>query len=415
MNAKPPLMKTFLACFILATSFIRLHAQSPTVSVDVRYRIDPKDSTIPAQQLFISRLDDGFSIADKKALLDVTAGSILHKANAGDSVRNYDPYDLYPDFSPAIIIADCRMIQAADFSKPSGTISGQNLTGTIYKDYFKLKGGKAVSKYLTVQADKKIAYAVDTLMTEQKNKLIPLLSYRYLQPELVSIFFTERWNFDPARGHMEKSVRYYGYYIKKYTYAGDFVGYAPVLCIQNPEPAFPMAKKVLLRKNVVCDVAVNWPEQMLWNDTNMQRYAGGDAASYLSIAEGNIPEAERSKLLAAIFNFALNNPKNVCAVKGTSIDSLHPFTAAKEIEEVFVRQDTIMVDYSNSGTFETGILKTALSLGDVYAIRFYEDWYYDEKDFAIKKVVRGIGLIMKSWSNTGALVLSDAGIYIKMK
>jgi hypothetical protein len=417
MNAKPPLMKTFLACFLLAASFIRLHAQSPTVSVDVRYRIDPKDSSVPAQQFFVSRLDNGFSYFDKKALLELTAMRIWQKTHDGDSILNYNPaYDLFPGFSSSTLIADCKMIAPADFSKPSGQIGDQSWLWVNSRDYFKLKNGKVTAGNLTVQADKKIAYAVDTLLTEDVTNglMIPLLSYRYLEPEQVSLFFTERWSFDLARGHMEKSVRYYGYYLKKFTYAGDFVGYAPTLCIKNPEPASPK-KQTLIKKNVVCDVAVNWPEQMLKNDTNMQRYAGADAVSYLTIAEGNVPEGERSKMLAAIFNFALNNPKNVCAVKGTSIDSLHPFNTAKDIQALFVQRDSIQVeDPANPGVWTTGLLEKKFSLGDVYAIRFYEDWYYDEKDFAIKKVVRGIGFVMMGWGNMGLPVLSDAGIYIKL-
>lgn len=416
MTAKPLFMKTIFSCFILAISFAQLHAQSSIVSVDVRYRIDPKDTSIPAQQLFVSRLDDGFSNADKKTLLDVSAGRVLHKTSKGDSVLNYNPaYDLFPGFSSSTLIGDCKMMTSADFSKPSNQIGDQSWLWVNSRDYFKLKNGKVAAGSLTVQADKKIVYAVDTLLTEDTSNglMTQLLEYRYLEPERVSLFFTERWSFDPARGHMEKSVRYYGYYMKKFTYAGDFVGYTPTLCIQNPEPAFPMVKQTLIRKNVVCDVAVNWPEQMLRNDTNMQRYAGADAVNYLTIAEGNVQEGERSKMLAAIFNFALNNPKNVCAVNGMSIDSLHPFNSAKEIQVLFVRRDSIQVE-ERPDTWTTGVLETKLSLGDVYAIRFYEDWYYDEKDFAIKKVVRGIGFVMIGWGYMGKPVLSDAGIYIKL-
>jgi hypothetical protein len=415
MTTNPLFMKNIFSSIIAIACFITTNAQS--ISIDVRYRIDPKDSTIPEQQFFVSRLDSDFTYFDKKAMLELAAMRIWEKTHAGDSVVNYNPaYDLFPGFVPATTIMDCKTIPPADFAKPNGQIGGQSWAGSLNRDRFNLKAGKAVSKGLTVMPDKRIAYATDTLMREDKNgKLVSSLSYQYLQPEQFSLFFTERWNFDLTRGHMEKSVRYYGYFMKKFTYAGDFVGYAPMLCIQNPEPAFPMVKQTLIKKNVVCDVAVNRPEQMLRNDSNVQRYAGADAVNYLSIAEGNIPEGDRSKMLAAIFNFALNHPENVYPASQANVSTAVPFRSAQEIQTFFIRKDSIRVyNSTDPDVWEDGVLETKLSLGDVYAIRFYEDWYYDAKDYSMKKVVNGVGIILLKWDRWGDPVLEDAGIYIRL-
>ena len=411
-------MKNIFACFIVVFSFIQLKAQTTMVTVDVRYRIDPKDPTIPSQPFFVSRLDDGFTTNDKKALLELTAMRIWQKTNSGDSVKVYNTtYDLYPGFSASAIIADCKNMKPADFSKPSGTIGGQAWNEDVTPNYFKLKSGKAVCDNLMVESNKQIAYESDTVLTtdETGENFIPLLRYRYLQPDQTSLFFTERWNFDLISGRMVKMVNYYGYYIKKYTSGGDFVGYTPVLSIQNIFPSGALAKPVLLKKNVVCDVAVNWPEQMLRNDSNVWRYAGADALNYLSRPEANIPEGDRSKFLAGVFNFALNNPKNVYRMNGNKVDSLHPYQSSEEIEKIFLTQDSIQFENPmNPGVWVSGLIITKRSLGDIYAIRFYEDWYYDANEYTIKKVVRGIGLIMLNRNNMGEPVLEDAGIYIKM-
>jgi hypothetical protein len=165
---------------------------------------------------------------------------------------------------------------------------------------------------------------------------------------------------------------------------------------------------------VICDVALGWPEQMLINDTNAQRYSGIDAFNYLTIPDGSISYGDRSKFLAAIFNFALNNPKNVSSVFTGSPDTLHPFSSSSQISNLFIKTETVSYPDVETNEIITATYSAPRSLGDIYAIRFYEDWYYDAKELTIKKVVRGIGFIMLNHTSWGAPLLQDAGIYIKM-
>jgi hypothetical protein len=411
-------MKNILICFLLVAGLQQLSAQNTIVTVDARYRIDPKDSTIPRQKFFVARFALGFENADMESMLNLTATRILQKVNVGDSIEFFNPiFDLYPGFSLTTPINDCKNIPVTDFSQPAGQIGEQNWLVDPDRVYFKLKkkDKSAAAQNLIVWPDKKISYAADSLLTtDKKGNFIPLLRYRYLEPNETSVFFTEKWSFDVARGSMIKSVNYYGYYIKKYMLSGDFVGYTPVLCIKNPQPDAALAKAVLLKKNVICDVALSWPEQMLINDTNAQRYSGIDAYNYLTIPDGSISYGDRSKFLAAVFNFALTNPKNVSSTFTGSPDTLHPFTSSSQISDLFIKTETVYYSDPETNEIITKNYSATRTLGDVYAIRFYEDWYYDAKELTIKKVVRGIGLIMLNQTNMGMPVLQDAGIYIKM-
>ncbi len=407
-------MKNILSCVIFIMCFSQLQAQTTsTVSANIRYRIDPEDSTVSPPVLFISRLS-GFSTSDKNALLELTASHILQKTKSGDSVTIYNPsYELLPGFSPSLRIIDCAVIPATDFSMPASQI-GQPWIVSGKHSYFKLRKGKVGAENLIVQADKKISYATDTLLVENGDKFIPLLSYRYLEPENVSLFFSEHWSFDFTNGKMDKNISYYGYFVRKISYTGDFIGYTPALCIQNSLPANSILKMVLLKKNVVCDVAISWPEQMLKNDSNVQRYSGADAVNYLAIPFGTIPAGERVKFLAGLFNFALLNPKNVFPFVAGKIDSLHSFTTTNQVKEIFRKNESNRYYDSETGDYVTVNYVAERTLDEVYAIRFYEDWYYDAATLTIKKNVRGIGFIMITTNENGEPRLYNPGIYIGM-
>lgn len=407
-------MKTALACLILLISFTATTAQN--ITVDVRYRVAPLDSTIPPRPFFIGRLDKNFGYYDTKALLELTAMRIWQKTNDGDSVAAYNPVmELYPGFSSGMYVVECENIPAADFSNEDAGYAN-TWSGKHMHPYFKLKKGNAVANGMSVGNDKRIIYAVDTFLTADKTgkKFTTVLQNRYLTPQQVSPFFIERWNFDIVNGKMEKNTMYYGYYLPKETASGDFVGYAPALCIQNPEPAKGNANAVLMKKNVVCDVAVNWPMQMLRNDSNLQRYAGVDAGNYLSIPDGNIPEAERAKMLAGILYFAMHHPANVFPVSATGIDTLHPFVSAEQVKSKFSKPDSSVYYDPYMGQDVIIPFVNNRSLDDIYAVRFYEDWYYDKYELTLKKVVRGVGFIMVNTGNMGNVLLEDAGIYIRV-
>lgn len=55
-----------------------------------------------------------------------------------------------------------------------------------------------------------------------------------------------------------------------------------------------------------------------------------------------------------------------------------------------VRRDTVYVDDINTGKSDEKIINTEIDYSEIRSIVFIEDWYYDSKTFAIKKVITGI-------------------------
>jgi hypothetical protein len=99
------------------------------------------------------------------------------------------------------------------------------------------------------------------------------------------------------------------------------------------------------------------------------------------------------------------------------VDSLHAFAKMEDIKKLFVVWDSTVEieDANHPGTFAVAALETVTLFNNVYGLRFYEDWYYDPKDFVIKKVVKGIGLLMVKPDQFGVgAKIQDKEIYIKV-
>ena len=411
-------MKTLLIFLIAATISVQLTAQAAlTVSVDIQYRIDPTDSLKKSSPFFLSRLNNSFSTNDVGRMLDMTASRILQITSSGDSLQIIQPYSVGTVFSTGTKIVDCRKYKPMDFQTPSNEMQTQPSWMNYYEaDYFRRKGFDAVSDNLMVLQDKKIVCSVDTSMVEKKGKSILKLNYNYLDPKAASTFFIENWKFDPSQGHFEKTVKYYGYFEPKFDMQGEWIGRSPVFGIANNEVKETQPTRLtLLKKNVVCDVAIHWPEQMMVNDTAIQKYSGADAVEYLNSPDGNIPEADRAKFLAAIFSFAFSHPENVFSESNMKVDSLDKFSEPIRLQSEFSKTDSLETGNdkeSNDPQFR--IITSFNNLYDVYALRFYEDWYYDATDFTMKKIVRGVGIILLDITNIGEPVIRDSGIYIRM-
>jgi len=411
MNANPTAMKTFLFVLIAAVS-IRLDAQSSSVSVDIQYRIDPRDTSVMESPFFLARLNDPIALDLKTTLLEITANRILQGVTVNGSVPVYNSFYDLQLFSTSTSIGNCGNIKP-EYFRIAGN-SPQELMMNRGANDFKKNGKVAVADNMMVMQDKKIVYSVDSIMVERKGKYFPQVIYNYLKPETISPFFIENWNFDPTNGHFEKNIKYYGYFHPVFSSDGALLARAMTFGIDNDKHSSANATNVLIKKNMICDVAIHRPEQMLGSDTTVEKLSGMDAISYLNILDGNIPEVDRAKFLSALFYFALNNPKNVFPENSSVVDSLHPFTSADQIQALFSHYDTLQIEDVDPGTFSMTIIKTETPLSNVYALRFYEDWYYDPTDFTIKKVVRGIGILLMETTDFGEPWIKDAGIYIKM-
>jgi hypothetical protein len=72
--------------------------------------------------------------------------------------------------------------------------------------------------------------------------------------------------------------------------------------------------------------------------------------------------------------------------------NVNKFLNAKEIEtRMGAGSDTILIDDPETGVTEQQIIKVAADYSSIRSLIFVENWYYDTKTYAIKKVVKGIG------------------------
>ena len=420
MKIKFNAMKTF-AAFVLFLAAVKISAQPVTVSADVQYRVDTVAAQSKTPAFFLTAISDSLTNPEKNLLMEIAVNKILQKTNRGDSVELFNPVLVDHAFSTGMAIRNCEKINPFMFQLSANSIGEQPWDRPNGSDYFKKSGTMVKSENLLIDVNKKIILYTDTMMTVDKkgnmSKTLELVRY-YMEPEYAAPYFIENWNFDPTSGRFVKNVKYFGfYYLRKPNsdYRDPF--YYPVFMLANSAPATGDHSKYLpVKKNVVCDVAIHRPEQMLANDTSFARYAGPDAVEYMGLSDGNIPEGDRAKMLAAIFSYALANPGNVSPEQNAKADTLHAMKNANEVLEHFIYRDTVMIDDPmNPGVFITRVVAEEKTLADVYALRFYEDWCYDPATFTVKKYVRGIGFILLEMDNNGLPQMVDAGIYVKVK
>lgn len=401
-------MKTPIFFLLLCAGALR----AQTVTVYNRYFLYPEDSLSKSRVYFDGRTVPVFSTDDFKLQLDLAARRILAKTSKGDSVCSVEYFA-----STNNLFDDGSLTNYADwtpdqFSQPAN--AAKPLTKWQRYDFFRKNGSGAKNTYLDLTADRRFIFGYDTIVapgkkTKQKFSLKP----DYVLPERVADYFSEAWNFDPVAGRFSKDLVYYGYF-NAIDRDGKRIGYHPLICFE--QAATVLGKDVLLKKNVVCDVSVTSVETQLFNDTTY-RVPGDVVAELENRIYGFLPLAERNRFIGALLYYALHNPSKVFPVNDAKVDSLHPFKTVFDVENLFTRWDStnIVDDPNNPGIYVMAPLKRETYTSDVYAIRFYEDWYYDAETFTLKKKVNGIGLLLNQPTDYPiTLQLHDAGIYIKV-
>jgi hypothetical protein len=73
------------------------------------------------------------------------------------------------------------------------------------------------------------------------------------------------------------------------------------------------------------------------------------------------------------------------------IDTNHVFTHEQILSRMGATKDTVYVEDVNTGEQSLKIIAVAPMFEQITSLIFVEDWYYDLKTFAIKKVIKGIG------------------------
>ena len=356
-----------------------------------------------------------------KLMMNYSGQRVMNHVKRGDSLANYW-MPIGRIYSSSLTVTHVKNASSNYFSRPNSTIdllpSFDFLGRRTQPNKFYMKNGNAFSSEVSIFPDYQYCIGVDTAMypsIDGKNNKI-VVTPNFMDPKKSALSFVESWSFDAVSGKFSKQTNFIGFWKKEISPIGEGLGIGPVLGLENPGSTNRKRNDILFRKNVVTDVAMNYSETKMMNDTIANKYSYEDYKYVMEDPFGNVPSEDRTKFFAAILYFAMKNPQNVFPMKENEIDSLHPFKSLQSVYELFHSVDsTIQVeDPMNPGTFFLAPITFETPMSMIYGLRFYEDWYYDSKEMVMKKVVKGIGLLVEEyhWDGTSAIV--DKGIYIKV-
>lgn len=391
-------------------------------SVYLFYILSTNDTSLSVHNHFFgARMESSFSTSDYEKILNLSAQRVWRHANAGDSLRNYNlGIDMGPLYSTDQKIDNAQYLSLADLNKDA-TVFGSNSpelsSWHINGDRFRLKNNVVVSQNLWLGKDLRFVTSIDTVEGKPKKGKPPItLQNHYLEPSAMAISFVEKWSFDPSNGNFIKNVNMIGYLsLKIDPVDGEHIGYSPCIFLDNPNGIYNASVDVPLKKNVICDESVQLWDAILKYDS-AYKYSPSETIDMMQGGFSGISSFERVKFISSLFYYAFQNPTKVFPVKNNVIDSSHAFQSAKEISKLFsIWDSTFQCEYPpQSGIFIKAPLLMQVSMSDIYAIRFYEDWFYDPKEMTIKKKVNGIGFVLLKVLDNGKTEFSDAGIYIKV-
>ncbi len=397
--------------------FVKLSslANAQTISVDMLYSLPPKSDSIAAHnKFFTAHFVSDFTGKSFSEMQIISAKHVSNSLIAKKAVHNYSLNDIGLIYSSDFPISFSRNLGAAFYNQPTSKIGVLNYYDPA--NDFKLVNGFFQSDKITFTYDYKFQTASDTQLVSSKNgkKFTPIIVHRFMDPEQAALLFSESWNFDMLTGHFTKGINQVGYLERKVD-SYEPVIYRWTMVIDNGDSVGLNKQDVLIKENVITEVAINKPYSILEYDTSYSQIDGRDAANVLVGTIGNLADADRAKFLSAIFTYAYAHPEKVFPnKKENGVDLLHPFKTVEQLDAIFQRKDSLDIE-DQFGNILTQVFTTEISLSSIYAIRFYEDWYYDPKEMVIKKSVKGIGFV-RTFENpqTGNGEISDLGIYIKL-
>lgn len=279
--------------------------------------------------------------------------------------------------------------------------------------------GETACRHCSIDTAGRIIVFTDTVFVEdaKKKKYLKKPVPVYLDPANASVFFGEDWHFDFNTGHFEKDVRYIGIARPQCNDFDSVCWPVQVICLENPANN-ELGSWTLLRKNCITDIALNFADASMGFRYATENPDIGDVFAYRNIADGTIPEHFRYPFLAGLIHFAMKNPERVCPVSGDGVvDEKHPYKTNFPIKDAFTKWDSTaqFENPDNPGTYFISAVKLMIGLNDIYAIRFYEDWYINEKSGAIRKEVHGISFLRNDADLNGSPVFTDFGIYLRTR
>lgn len=415
-------MRTVFLFFAVFVFLFRLTAQdSSTVRVFSRYNLLCNATNQP-EPFFTGRCVSPLSDSDMEQLLRVSTNAIREKSrNENFVIADYDIWNgVRPGFPDMYVIDDVEHLAPEDFQLNPLHLYDDYERGNFqkYKNFEKQKDGSIAGGKCIIDSTGRIISRKDMVLVpaNTSGSLVEKIVYTYLKPEDASAFFAEEWSFDRNTGKFSKNIRFSGFGQLRCDDRKPYCFIEPLYTVQWLKDTITPTWS-LFKKNQITDVAVNHAYASIMHRLSKEKIDENDFYYFQSDADGTIAPDYRLPFLAALISFAMKHPGNVYPIADDGdIDFKHPFKTNLPVKDAFTMWDSVQVENPhNPGEYYIAPVKTALSLNDIYAIRFYEDWFINEKTGFIRKDVYGISFLFNRQDAKGNPVFFNAGIYISTR
>ena len=228
--------------------------------------------------------------------------------------------------------------------------------------------------------------------------------YRYL---INSLSFQEQWYFDKTTNQFTKKINGVILFQDKYTHnVGMWCSnYVPL----NDTSKNEYNPKFLVAKNIIYDVPITKTDKENCNDYNWWH--------------NYIEASKREKFLDLLTNKALYDTITPLQV----YKPVFPFDSLMPRSPYFFNTGLSLLYHGRAnwyssdplvfGMTDEKIQACCFELSDwttVKAIRFHEDWYFDNEKLRFEKKVLGIGLIVNTFNDKGQITGDKCLVYYKI-
>lgn len=222
--------------------------------------------------------------------------------------------------------------------------------------------------------------------------------------EFDSLMFREHWTFDGGHNRFVKRVT--GILIK--VKGGEETVFSSELLVPLNEADKNVEKSKLIATDVLYDVHVSGDgavdDETCWYQNRMEASLRQDFFEHL---QGKILNDTLLPLTAYQPYWPYNTVIPRTGVRNQGVEDLY-----------YGLQTWRSSDFLVLGHTYESLKHFKFDLDDwstVKGIRFHEDWYYDKEKQALSKVVKGIGLIVNTYDETGEKVVGEKCLmYVKL-
>jgi hypothetical protein len=396
-----------------------------TVSVPIAFNLNcwgQEDDIIHDSLLLdpYSILRSPFTMAEKESYYNLIISGVLNKT----LTKNLTPFDLtykHGLYDP--------ILKPEDKSEIPET--GLSIIDKEGQDFYFINDGSFFSMGVTCLKDHKLTISpvgpqIDfypTIYKTEKPAALPEGSVDYtITTHGLSLAFAETWSFNTNTHNFEKLITYQGLNAMAFTKSGSIKERRNLLLLESKTGGTDWK---LFRKNVVYDVCISrdplsFSQQKTIDNLLNEGYEGIRNPSVWN----NISSPERARFLHFLTAYCFSGHADAFSITGGTTEAPEIDFSKKasliDFQKIFEVSDTVFTPGNPSDPSSPLVITPIIyskSLGDIWGIRFYEDWYFDEKTASIKKEVKGITLLLNVRGPNGQIMpwRQETGIYIRFK